>query len=73
LSESDVIGRLKDLMPYIIAGVIMVCVTVLRYGNAITLEDFKLYFGLVTGYVFGEVTGTIRFKRMKKMLNELER
>jgi hypothetical protein len=73
LSESDVIGELKDLMPYIIATVAIVCLAVLRAVNQISEEDFWRVFLLLIGYVSGEVTGVIRFRRMRKMLKELER
>jgi len=72
MSESDIVGKIKDLMPYLMAAVIFICITVLLYGDKISTDVFLNILMLLIGYVFGDVTGLIRLRRFKKLLHEME-
>jgi hypothetical protein len=72
LSESDVVGKIKDLMPYIIVAVVLVCLTVLRATDQIAEDKFWQVFLLVIGYAIGDVTNIIRFRRLRKLLRGME-
>jgi len=72
MSDSDAVGKLKDLMPYILAAIILICLTTLRHGDKISEEHFLIFLGTVAGYIFGDVTGMIRLRRLTKLLHAME-
>jgi len=48
--------KFKELMPYLIAIVVILCAAVLRYGDKISEANLVHFFMLILGYLFGGVT-----------------
>jgi len=72
MSNVSVADKIKDLMPYIISAVVLVCLTALRCVDKISEENFWKVFLLVVGYAIGDVVNIIRFNRLKKLLKTME-
>lgn len=72
MSDSDIISKAKELMPYLIAAVVLACLTALRCVNQIAEDRFWQVFMLIIGYVFADVTSQVQLWRTKKMLKKME-